>query len=120
MMISIFVLLIMFGGGAAMLALIVYAIVCSRLWIIPVAGGLVFFALIVCGLLASIFVPHMQASGPTVVQVNSPPHMVAPGLPNFNSYSAVPVWAFGIKWIAVLGLLLFVLVMRRVVSPRAG
>src|SRR6476660_6061624 len=98
MMISIFVLLIMFGGGAAMLALIVYAIVNNRLWIIPVAGSFLFFALIACGIFASIFVPYMQARGPTVAQVGTPPHTVASIPPNFNSYSAVPVWAFGIKW----------------------
>src|SRR6185436_10208839 len=61
---------------------------------------------------APIVVTHMQASGPTVVQVNAPP--------NFNASSTVPVWAVGMKGFAILGLLLFLFVVRRVASPRAG
>ena len=71
MMISIFVLLIMFGGGAAMLALIAYAIVKSRLWIIPVAGGFLFFGLIITAIAASILVPHMQSFETTVAGSNT-------------------------------------------------
>ena len=41
MMISVVALLLLFGGGAAVLGLIVFAIASKKLWIIPVAGALV-------------------------------------------------------------------------------
>ena len=53
MMSSDFWLLILFGGGATVLGLIVFAIVNKKLWIHPGSGALVLLGLMACGLLVS-------------------------------------------------------------------
>ncbi len=129
MMISIFVLLILFGCGVAVLGLIVFAIASKKLWIIPLGGGLVLAGLIACGLLASIYFTAAHSS--VTVQmpsatalaggVSTVSHTVLNGPPNFNA--AVPI--VGLTWsririLMVLGAFFLALIFRRVTSPHAG
>src|SRR4051812_23761848 len=101
MMISIFVLLLIFGGGAALLALVVFAIASKKLWIIPARGGLLFLGLIAFGFLAYIFLAPMhrtasvQISSPTnaIAGVSEMSHTVVQGPPNFNAYISGPNWS---------------------------
>jgi outer membrane biosynthesis protein TonB len=126
MMISIFFLLFIFGGGAALLGLIVFAIVSKKLWIIPVGGALLFLGLIALGILPAIaLAPHrsvtLQMPSPTQVigQVSGMTHTVVQGPPNFNAYVSGPNWSriliFGLLIAFLLGL-----AVRRGISPAAG
>src|SRR6478672_9660459 len=122
MMISIFALLILFGGGAAVLGLIIFAIASKKLWILPVSGVLVAFALIAFGILpAIVLAPHrsvtVQLPSPAQVaqQVNGMAHTVVQGPPNFNAYISAPNWTRILLIAFVLGL-----IVRRWMSPGAG
>jgi hypothetical protein len=135
MLISIFFLLLIFGGGGAMLALIVFAIMNRRLWLIPAAGGLVFFGLVACGLLASLFFGFAQhsvtvkipAPNPVVGQINATTRTVAQAPPNFNTYSGsdIAMNYSGVMWSKVLLVTLLIvslvaIVFRRLISPCAS
>jgi outer membrane biosynthesis protein TonB len=122
MMISILALLILFGGGAALLGLIIFAIASKKPWILPVAGVLAAFALIAFGILPVVaLAPHrsvtVQLPSPAQVaqHVNGMAHTVVQGPPNFNAYISVPNWTRILLIAFVLGL-----VVRRWMSPGAG
>src|SRR5215207_1789427 len=96
MMFSFVFLMLLLGAGAVALGLIVFAIVSKKLWVIPVAGGLVFLGLIACGLLGALYSTaahrtvsvQMQAPSQVFDEVNGMSYPVAHGPPNFNSYSS--------------------------------
>src|SRR5436190_9129282 len=113
MMISILALLILFGGGAAVLGLIIYAIFNKKFWIIPAAGAVVFLGLMACGL----FRARVEVTAPIQVaqQVNGMAHTLVQGPPNFNAYISAPSWTRILLIALVLGL-----IVRRWMSPRAG
>jgi hypothetical protein len=115
-------LLILLGGGATVLGLIVYAIVCKKFWVIPAAGLIVFLGLMACGL----FVARIQVASPTqVIDSMSPiPGTARYGLPRVNTYPVgnSAVYVSGANWskILIVGLLTaFVigLLIRRGASP---
>ncbi len=130
MIVSVFVLLFLFGGGAAVVTLIAVAIVSKKLWIIPAGVGLAFCALIALGLLASIGVYGLQQgtvavktplATEIVSQAGTTAHIVMNGPPNFNSSSNVaPNWSFHLSWLVIFAVFLIVLAVRRLASPHAG
>jgi hypothetical protein len=130
MIVSVFVLLFLFGGGAAVVALIGFAIASKRLWIIPAGIALAFFGLIAAGLLASIVFFQARRDSATVTarwpaelvnQASTTSHTVINATPNFNiSGSIAPNWIHLSPWVVVIAVLLVVLTIRRLTSPHAG
>jgi hypothetical protein len=127
-MISILLLAMLAGGGGLTVALMVFGAANKRLWVIPAVSACVFFGLVLCGVILSIMLPIMERT--TSIQLPSPQQIteqlttttktVMQVPPNFAVHSAVPVWFLGIRWIAILGLIGFVLIIRGVVSRRHG
>lgn len=131
MMVSIFGLLVLFGGGIAFLGLIVFAIASKKLWIIPAAGAPVFFGLIASGLFFGIVIPtaqrgatvQMSSSNDFVEQVGTVSHTVMQAPPNFNAYhginSSSPVW-IKIFVLLVIGSFVVGLIFRRMTCAHAS
>jgi hypothetical protein len=134
MMISFFALLVLFGGGAALIGLIVFAIASKKFWIIPVIGAFVFLGLMSLGFLV-VTIPRANSnvaiempSATQVVQyVNGVPRTVMQSPPNvtYNGVPATPFWVAGLSGVHVLlflilGVVLVVTVLRRIMSPHAG
>ena len=131
-MISFVFLLLLFAAGAAALGLVVFAIASKRLWIIPVAGGLVFLGLIALGLVGSVFFTaryHGAAvvaplSSEFVEQVATISHTAAQAPPSFHvSSNGVniprPNW-LRIPMFVLLITFVVGMIVRRGMSPACG
>src|SRR5262245_13639606 len=133
MIVSIFVLMLLFGLCATGIGVVVIAIATRKLWLIPAVGAVALFGLMGLGLIASVFVARawrsmesatieMLPQSPSVVNsVSFPTQTVVPSPPNFIAYSqSHPAWRINLTWLVILGVVLAFVVGRRLFAPHPG